>query len=78
MSIWEEFTDDVIRFISEENEECVFLLLGNYAKSKGKFIKNKDKIVNEVHPSPLARGFIGSNVFKRVEQVLGREVNWSV
>lgn len=78
MSIWEEFTDDVIRFISEENEECVFLLLGNYAKSKSKFIKNKDKIVVEVHPSPLARGFVGSNVFKRVEQVLGREVNWSV
>lgn len=78
MDIWEEFTDDVIQFVSEQNEQCVFLLLGNYAKSKSKFIKNKSKIVAEVHPSPLARGFIGSNVFKRVEQVLGREVNWSL
>lgn len=77
MSIWEEFTDQVIQFISEHNKDCVFLLLGNYAKSKNKFIKNKDKIVTEVHPSPLARGFVGSNVFKRVEDVLGREVDWS-
>jgi uracil-DNA glycosylase len=77
MSIWEDFTNKVIRFISEQNELCVFLLLGNYAKSKSIFIKNKSKIVTEVHPSPLARGFIGSNVFKRVEAVFGHEINWS-
>ncbi len=77
MYIWEEFTDKVIQFISEENEDCVFLLLGNYAKSKQKFIKNKNKIVTEVHPSPLAHGFVGSNVFRRVENVLEKSVNWS-
>lgn len=77
MSIWEEFTDEIIKFISEQNDNCVFLLLGNYAKSKHVFIKNKSKIVTEVHPSPLARGFVGSNVFKRVESALGYEVNWS-
>lgn len=77
MSMWEEFTEQVIKFISEQNNECVFLLLGNYAKSKNKFIKNKDKIVTELHPSPLARGFVGSNVFKRVEDVLGKEIDWS-
>lgn len=77
MAIWEQFTDDVIQFVSEQNEQCVFLLLGNYAKSKSKFIRNKSKIVAEVHPSPLARGFIGSNVFRRVESVLGEKVNWS-
>ena len=77
MSIWEEFTDDVIKFISEQNEDCVFLLLGNYAKSKQIFIKNKSKIVMEVHPSPLAKGFIGSQVFKRVEDVLGCQIDWS-
>jgi uracil-DNA glycosylase len=76
MYIWEDFTDEVIKFIDEQNEHCVFLLLGNYAKSKSKFITDKSKIVSEVHPSPLARGFIGSNVFKRVENVLGKEVNW--
>jgi len=77
MFIWEEFTDEVIKFISEQNENCVFLLLGNYAKTKSRFIKNKSKIVTEVHPSPLARGFVGSNVFKRVESVIGYEINWS-
>jgi uracil-DNA glycosylase len=77
MKKWEAFTDQVIKFISEQNDDCVFLLLGNYAKSKNKFIKNKDKIVTEVHPSPLARGFVGSNVFKRVEDVLGKEIDWS-
>lgn len=77
MYIWEEFTDEVIKFISEQNDNCVFLLLGNYAKSKNVFIKNKSKIITEVHPSPLAKGFVGSNVFKRIENVLGKEVDWS-
>jgi len=77
MKIWEDFTNEVIKFISEQNNKCVFLLLGNYAKSKSVFIKNNSKIVTEKHPSPLARGFIGSNVFKKVETVLGCQVNWS-
>lgn len=77
MSIWEEFTDDVIKFVSTHNNNCVFLLLGNYAKSKHVFIQNKTNIVTEVHPSPLAKGFIGSNAFKRVESVLGFNINWS-
>lgn len=77
MKKWEKFTDEVIKFISEQNDKCVFLLLGNYAKSKQTFIKNKSNIVTEVHPSPLARGFVGSNVFKRVETALGQEVNWT-
>ena len=67
----------VLKFISEQNDNCVFLLLGNYAKSKNVLIKNKNKIVSEVHPSPLARGFVGSNVFNRVEDVLGKEIDWS-
>jgi uracil-DNA glycosylase len=77
MKKWEAFTNDVIKFISEQNNDCVFLLLGNYAKAKNNFIKNKTKIVTEVHPSPLARGFVGSNVFTRVENVLGEKIDWS-
>lgn len=74
--IWTNFTDDVIKFISDNNDNCVFLLLGNFAKSKSIFIKNKNKIITEKHPSPLAQGFIGSNVFKRVENILNSEINW--
>lgn len=78
IKIWEDFTNKVIEFICENNENAVFLLLGNYAKSKIIYIKNKNKIVTEVHPSPLAKGFIGSNVFTRVENILGYEVNWAI
>jgi uracil DNA glycosylase len=52
-------------------------LLGNFAKAKQDLITKKDRIVMEVHPSPLARGFVGSRVFERVEKVLGEPVNWS-
>ena len=78
MSIWEDFTNDVIKFISEHNKNCVFVLLGNFAKEKSVFIQNKEKIVEEVHPSPLARSFVGSDVFKRVEACLGKEIDWSI
>jgi uracil-DNA glycosylase len=78
MSKWEHFTDSVIQYISEVNENCVFLLLGNFAKKKKVLIKNKDLIVEGVHPSPLSccRGFFGSNVFKQVEERLCSSINW--
>lgn len=78
MSIWKEFTDEVIQYIDKHNQSCVFLLLGNFAKGKASLIAKKDRIVTEVHPSPLAQGFVGSNVFQRVEKVLGSPVNWSI
>jgi uracil-DNA glycosylase len=78
MTIWKEFTDEVIQYIDKHNTSCVFLLLGNFAKGKSSLITKKDRIVTEVHPSPLAQGFVGSNVFQRVEKVLGSPVNWSI
>ena len=79
MAIWTDFTNDVIKYISEQNDTCVFVLLGNFAKSKSKFISNKNNIVAGVHPSPLSasRGFFGSNIFKTIEEKLGSEINWS-
>lgn len=77
MNLWEEFTNDIIQFISENNDKCIFLLLGNFAKAKSKFIKNKSLIINGIHPSPLARGFIGSNIFKEVEKLLNKQIDWS-
>jgi uracil-DNA glycosylase len=80
MKLWEKFTNDVIRYVSDNNKKCVFLLLGNFAKSKQQFISNKDTIVEGVHPSPLSanHGFFYSNIFKNVESKLGKEINWSV
>lgn len=78
MDIWEQFTDDVIRFISVQNPNCVFLLLGNFAKQKASLIQDKSKIVTGVHPSPLAKGFVGSGVFTKVEKALNSYINWSI
>ena len=80
MNLWEEFTNDVIKFICENNDKCVFLLLGNFAKSKEVLIPNKERIVIGVHPSPLSasKGFFGSNIFKIVELKLNETINWSL
>ena len=78
MDIWEDFTNDVIRFISVQNPNCIFLLLGNFAKDKASLIQDKSKIVTGVHPSPLARGFVGSGVFRKVEALSNSHINWSI
>jgi uracil-DNA glycosylase len=80
MHLWENFTNNVIKYISDNNDKCVFLLLGNYAKSKEKFISNKDNIVTGVHPSPLSanKGFFNSQIFMKVEEKLGKHINWSI
>jgi uracil-DNA glycosylase len=80
MNKWTTFTDSIIEYISENNENCIFLLLGNYAKEKSKFISNKDRIIYGVHPSPLSanRGFFGSNIFKKLDEKVGYDVNWSI
>ena len=79
MKIWEGFTNNVIKFISEQNKTCVFLLLGNFAKAKESFISDKERIIKGVHPSPLSayNGFFGSGIFKKVEELLGENIDWS-
>ena len=80
MNIWKKFTDDVIKFINEKNKNCVYLLLGNFAHNKIKLI-NEDQhkmVINAAHPSPLSayKGFFNSDIFKQVEILLEKEVNW--
>jgi uracil-DNA glycosylase len=77
MEIWSDFTDDVIRYIAKNNKDCVFLLLGNFAKSKKTLVNDLKRCVEGIHPSPMAQGFIGSNVFIKVEKALGVELDWS-
>ena len=70
---WEEFTDAVIRKISEEGEHIVFLLWGSPAIRKGRFIdRNKHLVLESPHPSPLSayRGFFGNNHFIQANEYL--------
>ena len=78
MDLWANFTDDVITFISDKNKNCIFLLLGKFAQSKDIFILNKENIVSAPHPSPMAKGFIGSNVFKQIDEKLNYEIDWKI
>ena len=80
MDIWEDFTNETIKFVSEQNPKCVFLLLGNFAKAKESFITNKERIIKGVHPSPMAahHGFFGSGIFKQVEEKLNQKIDWSI
>lgn len=80
MKTWKQFIDSTIKYICKHNNKCIFLLLGNSAKEKGKLIKDKSRIVEGTHPSPLAQGasqpFFGSGVFKQVEEKLQKQINW--
>ncbi|MBS7302190.1 MAG: uracil-DNA glycosylase [Bacteroidales bacterium] len=64
---WEQFTDAVIRTVSDRCDSVVFMLWGNYARSKAPLIDSKRHLVLEAaHPSPLARGaFFGSRPFSK-------------
>ena len=69
---WEEFTDAVIRKLSEERENLVFILWGNYAKSKGAHIDRiKHLVIESAHPSPFsATKFFGSKPFSKTNEYL--------
>jgi len=80
---WEEFTDFIIQKISDERENVVFMLWGNYAKKKGSIIdRTKHLVLEASHPSPLGayRGFNGCKHFSQVNEYLeenGRKkINW--
>ena len=70
---WEEFTDAVIKKVSDEKENVVFILWGAYAQKKGVIIdQNKHFIVKSAHPSPFSAhsGFFGSRPFSRTNTFL--------
>ncbi len=80
---WEQFTDAVIQKLSEEREHLVFILWGNYARSKGAHIdRTKHLVIESPHPSPFAAhgGFFGSKPFSRANEYLathgGKPIDW--
>lgn len=80
---WEEFTDNVIKKINEKDEPVVFILWGNFAKGKIKYITNpKHLVISSSHPSPFSvnQGFFGSRPFSQTNEFLKKngfkEIKW--
>ena len=80
---WEIFTDNIIKYISQNCSDIVFLLWGSPAIKKSNLIDaNKHYILTSVHPSPLSayRGFLGCKHFSKTNQILKNlnkeEINW--
>lgn len=70
---WENFTDAIIRALSDRKEPLVFILWGSYAQKKGAFIDTaKHLVLKSPHPSPFSAhsGFFGSRPFSRTNQFL--------
>jgi uracil-DNA glycosylase len=70
---WEIFTDEIIKHISENFENIVFLLWGANAIGKSKIIdKSKHHVLTAAHPSPLSsyRGFFGCKHFSKTNEIL--------
>lgn len=70
---WEKITDTIISKLNDKNEPVVFILWGNNARSKKKYITNSKHLVLEsVHPSPLSayNGFFGSKPFSKTNDFL--------
>ena len=81
---WQEFTDAVIRYISDNCEGVVFLLWGNFARTKSALIDHsKHHVLEAAHPSPLARGaFFGCRHFSQTNALLVsrglRPIDWQL
>ena len=81
---WEQFTDAVIKYISDNCNGVVFLLWGGFARNKRELIDTSRHFVLEAaHPSPLAGGaFFGCRHFSRTNEILLNEhktpINWQL
>lgn len=80
---WEIFTDNIIKYISDNKKDIVFILWGSPAIAKTKLIDTKKHhILSAPHPSPLSsyRGFFGCKHFSKTNEILrnlGKEqINW--
>ena len=82
---WQLLTDHIIKLINLKEEPVVFILWGNFARSKKVFITNpKHLIIESTHPSPFSarNGFFGSKPFSKANEFLKKnnikEVNFTL
>jgi uracil-DNA glycosylase len=70
---WHTFTDEVIKKLNEREDPIVFILWGNNAREKKKYItNNKHLVIESAHPSPFSarNGFFGSKPFSKTNEFL--------
>jgi len=70
---WEQFSDAVIKALSDKKEHLVFILWGNYARQKGAHIdRTRHCVIESPHPSPFSAhsGFFGSKPFSKTNKYL--------
>ncbi|MCR4581262.1 MAG: uracil-DNA glycosylase [Bacilli bacterium] len=82
---WDKFTDYVIKKINTKEEPVVFILWGNFARSKKAFITNpKHLVIESAHPSPFSarNGFFGSKPFSKTNEFLTKNnikpIDWDL
>ena len=82
---WEVFTDAIISKLNEKEEPVVFILWGNFARSKKTLITNsRHLIIESAHPSPFSAsyGFFGSKPFSKTNDFLRKnglkEIDFSI
>lgn len=82
---WETFTDDILSFVNEKDTPVVFMLWGNFARSKKSLITNpKHLVLESPHPSPFSadRGFFGNNHFTKCNDFLKKNnmtpIDWHI
>lgn len=80
---WELLTDYIIKVLNQKEEPVVFILWGNFAKEKAKYITNPHHlIITSPHPSPFSAnsGFFGSKPFSKTNEFLKlnglKEIDW--
>ena len=75
----------LIQKINEKEKPVVFILWGNFAKTKKELITNpKHLIITSAHPSPFSarNGFFGSKPFSKTNEFLKenniKPINWQL
>jgi uracil-DNA glycosylase len=82
---WEEFTNSVIKKISDEKQGVVFLLWGKFAQQKQELIdETKHFVLKAAHPSPFSadKGFFGCRHFSKTNELLVKQgfepIDWKL
>ena len=82
---WLQFTDTVIRKLSEEKSGIIFLLWGKFAQEKQAIIdESKHFVLKAAHPSPFSadKGFFGCRHFSKTNELLSQQgklpINWKL